>query len=466
MPVGGPRTPLRVAIIGSGPSGFYSAEHLLSQDDVNVQVDMFDRVPTPFGLVRAGVAPDHQKIKSVTRVYERTAADERFRFRGNVEVGRHIDHPDLMEYFHAVIYAVGAAADRRMGIPHEYLPGSHSGPEFVAWYNASPLDRARTYDFSGFRAVVVGNGNVAMDIARMLVLPAEELARTDMARHAVTALAEGNVREVVMLGRRGPAQAAFTPKELREVAERDDIDVIVHPDEVALDPHSRHATEQQPDRNRDQNLEILRELAARGDRGRDRRIIMRFLASPVSLHGTGHVEAVEVARNELYRGDRGALRARTTDDREMIPTGLVFRAIGYQGVPIAGVPFDPLTATIPNEAGRVIDPLDGSPRYGEYAAGWIKRGPTGIIGTNKPDAQETVETLLQDLRAGHLQRRVPSRRVLARLVGERQGDLTSWANWQYLDRTEKEMGAEVGAPRIKFARVETMMRFLGERDGS
>ena len=289
MPVGGPRTPLRVAIIGSGPSGFYSAEHLLSQDGVNVQVDMFDRVPTPFGLVRAGVAPDHQKIKSVTRVYERTAADDRFRFRGNVEVGRHIDHPDLMEYFHAVIYAVGAAADRRMGIPHEYLPGSHSGPEFVAWYNASPLDRARTYDFSGFRAVVVGNGNVAMDIARMLVLPADELARTDMARHAVTALAEGNVREVVMLGRRGPAQAAFTPKELREVAERDDIDVIVHPDEVALDPHSRHDAEQHPDRNRDQNLEILRELAARGDRGRDRRIIMRFLASPVSLHGTNHV---------------------------------------------------------------------------------------------------------------------------------------------------------------------------------
>ncbi len=464
MPVGSPLSPLRVAIVGSGPAGFYAAEHLLSHEGVNVQVDMFDRVPTPFGLVRAGVAPDHQKIKSVARVYEATAANERFRFRGHVEVGRHISHQDLMEYFHAVIYAVGASADRRLGIPHEYLPGSHSGPEFVAWYNASPLDRSRTYDFSGSRAVVVGNGNVAMDIARMLVLPPEELARTDMARHAVAALRNGNLREVVMLGRRGPAQAAFTPKELREVAERDDIDVIVRPEDLVLDPHSLHDAEQHPDRNRDKNLAILGELAARGDRGRDRRIIMRFLTSPVALQGTDHVDGIEVARNELYRGDRGTLRARMTDEREMVPTGLVFRAIGYQGVPIPGVPFNPVTSTIPTEAGRAINPLDGSPMYGEYATGWIKRGPTGIIGTNKPDAQETVETLLQDLRAGHLERDVPARRVLARLVRERQGELTSWEDWRYLDGIEQQMGEEVGAPRIKVARVETMMRFLRERD--
>ena len=464
MPVGDAANPLRVAIIGSGPSGFYAAEHLLSQDDLNVQVDMFDRLPTPFGLVRGGVAPDHQKIKSVTRVFDRVAAHPEFRFRGNVELGRHIEQQDVLEYFHAVIYAVGASSDRRMGIPHEYLPGSHSGSEFVGWYNANPGMRSLTYNLTGPRAVVVGNGNVAMDISRMLVLPHEDLVLTDMGRHAVRALQAGGIREVVMLGRRGPAQAAFTPKELREVTERDDIDVIVDPADMVLDENSRKLVELAPDRNRDQNLELLGELAERGDRGRDRRIILRFLASPVAIVGTEHVEGIEVARNELYRSDRGALRARMTAEREIIPTGLVFRAIGYQGEPLAGVPFDPMSATIPNDRGRVVDPLDGQPRPGQYAAGWIKRGPSGIIGTNKPDAQETVDSLLEDLRAGHLERAVPARPVLARLLRERQGDLITYADWQYLDEVEKRMGADAGAPRIKFGRVENMLRSLRNRD--
>ena len=462
--MGSSRNPLRVAIIGSGPSGFYAAEHVLSQDDLHVQVDMFDRLPTPFGLVRAGVAPDHPKIKSVTRVYDKIAANPDFRFRGNVEFGADIEHEDLLEYFHAVIYCVGARSDRRLGIPREYLPGSHGASDFVGWYNASPDQRNLTFDFSGERVVVVGNGNVAMDVARVLMLPPDELAATDIGGHALRALSANQVREVTILGRRGPAQAAFTYRELRELAERGDIDVIVDPADMQLDPHSLHDTEQQPDRGRDQVLELLRELSERGDRGHDRRIVFRFLVSPVEIVGKDRVEGIEVVRNELYRGNNGELRARATDDHEVIPADIVFRAIGYQGVSLPGVPFDPITATIPNDRGRVIDPLTGQSRVGEYAAGWIKRGPNGIIGTNKPDAQESVEMLLDDVRAQRLRREVLPAKVFERFLAERQGEVVSFVDWKYLDEREVEKGGELGRPRLKFARVENMMKALRERE--
>lgn len=464
MPVGSARTPLRVAVVGSGPSAFYAAEHLLQQADITMQVDMFDRLPTPFGLVRGGVAPDHQKIKSVTRIYDRIAEHPEFRFYGNVEFGRDLVHEDLLAYYHAVIYAVGARSDRRLGIPREYLPGSHAASEFVGWYNANPDHRSLTFDLSGPRAVVVGNGNVSMDVARILVTDPAQLATTDIAAHALRALAVSQVREVVLLGRRGPAQAAFTHKELREIAQRDDLDVIVDPADMVLDLHSRLDAEQQPDRGRDQILEMLGELAERGDRGRDRRVVMRFLTSPVALVGTDRVQGMEVARNELHRDSSGTLRARLTDDREVIPTNLVFRAIGYQGIALPGVPFDGVTATIPNDRGRVIDALDGHVRPGEYVTGWIKRGPTGIIGTNKPDSQETADMLLEDLRAGRLQRDVPGRKVLERLLGERRSDYVTYADWQYVDSLERARGEEQGAPRVKFARIEDMLRALRHRD--
>ena len=463
MAVGTKRNPLRVAIIGSGPSGFYAAEHVLEQDDLHVQVDMFDRLPTPFGLVRAGVAPDHPKIKSVTRVYDRIAENPDFRFRGNVEFGTDLEYEDLLEYFHAVIFCVGARSDRRLGIPREYLPGSHGASDFVGWYNASPDQRNRTFDFSGDNVVVVGNGNVAMDVARVLMLPPDELKATDIGGHALRALSENKVRQVTILGRRGPAQAAFTYRELKELAERDDIDVIVDPADMQLDPHSLHDTEQSPDRSRDKVLELLRELADRPPRGHDRRIVFRFLVSPVEIVGKDRVEGVEVVHNELYRGNNGELRARATDQREVIPADIVFRAIGYQGVALPGVPFDPITATIPNDRGRVIDPLTGQPRAGEYAAGWIKRGPTGIIGTNKPDAQETVEMLLEDVRDQRLRREVLPARVFDKFLAERQGEVVSYDDWQYLDERERTKGEELGRPRLKFARVENMMRALRER---
>ena len=464
MSMGGAEHPLRVAIIGSGPSGFYAAEHLLSHDDLNVQVEMFDRLPTPFGLVRAGVAPDHPKIKSVTRVFDKVATNPEFRFRGNVEFGRNIEHEDLLEYFNAVIYCVGARSDRRLGIAREYLPGSHGASDFVGWYNASPDQRNLTFDFSGERVVVVGNGNVAMDVARVLMLPPEELAATDIGGHALRALSANKVREVTILGRRGPAQAAFTYRELRELAERDDIDVIVDPADMQLDPHSLHDTSHSADRGRDQVLDLLRELSERGDRGHDRRIVFRFLVSPVEIVGINRVEGVDVVHNDLYRGNNGELRARATDRHEIVPADIVFRAIGYQGVALPGVPFDPITSTIPNDRGRVIDSLTGQPREGEYVAGWIKRGPNGIIGTNKPDAQETVEMLVEDLRAGRMRKQVLSPEVFNRFLSQRQGEVVSFDDWKFLDSREVAKGEELGRPRLKFARVENMLRVLRHRD--
>lgn len=462
--MGSTRNPLRVAIIGSGPSGFYAAEHILGQDDINVQVDMFDRLPTPFGLVRAGVAPDHPKIKSVTRVYDKIAQHPDFRFRGNVEFGTDLEYEDLLEYFHAVIFCVGARSDRRLGIPREYLPGSHGASDFVGWYNASPDQRNLTFDFSGDNVVVVGNGNVAMDVARVLMLPPDELSATDIGGHALRALSQNKVRQVTILGRRGPAQAAFTYRELKELADRDDIDVVVDPADMVLDPHSLHDTEQAPDRGRDQVLDLLRELSERPSRGHDRRIVFRFLVSPVEILGKDRVTGVEVVRNELYRGNNGELRARATDEREVIPADVVFRAIGYQGVALPGVPFDPITATIPNDRGRVIDPLTGQSRPGEYVAGWIKRGPNGIIGTNKPDAQETVEMLVEDVRGQRLRREVLPAPVFERFLAERQGEVVSFDDWKYLDAREVEKGEELGRPRLKFARVENMLRTLRDRD--
>ena len=462
--LGTPRAPLRVAIIGSGPSGFYAAEHLQEQGGLEVQIDMYDRLPTPFGLVRGGVAPDHQKIKSVTRVYDKIAAHPEFRFYGNVEMGRDITHADLSAYYHAIIYAVGARTDRRMGIPREHLPGSHSATEFVGWYNAHPDFRSLSFDLTSRSAAVVGNGNVAMDLARILASPREVLAQTDIAEHALHALEGNGIEEIHVLGRRGPAQAAFTNKELKELGELPGVDVIVDPADVVLDPLSAAAVEQNPNRTRDRNLELLREFSERPPTGAARRIILHFLVSPVEILGTERVEGLSIVRNELYESEDGSIRPRPTDRVTTIPLGLVFRAIGYQGVPLPGIPFDAMRGVIPNEQGRIIDPATASPVEGEYVVGWIKRGPQGIIGTNKPDSQETVDSLLADLASGNLHKQeVPPRAVLERLLSERRRDFVSYEDWQLIDLLEQERGKASGAPRVKFSKVEEMLHALQER---
>jgi ferredoxin/flavodoxin---NADP+ reductase len=461
--IGAADRPLRVAIIGSGPSGFYAAEEL-QRAGLAVQVDMYDRLPTPFGLVRGGVAPDHQKIKSVTRVYDKIAGHPEFRFYGNVEFGRDVTHADLSAYYHAIIYAVGARTDRRMGILGEHLPGSHSATEFVGWYNAHPDHRHLSFRLASERVVVVGNGNVAMDLARILASSSEELGGTDIADYALRELGASGIREIVVLGRRGPAQAAFTTKELRELGQLAGADVLVDPAELELDPLSHAEAGRMPDRTRDANLEVLRGFAARPPTGAPRRIVLRFLTSPVRIIGADRVQGLEVERNELYRAEDGRLRPRATEVRETIACDLVFRAIGYQGVPLPGVPFDAWAGRIPNQGGRVIDPARGEPVAGEYAVGWIKRGPQGIIGTNKPDSQETVSALLADLASGRLDKPgVPGRGVLESLLHERKRDFVSYEDWQLIDQLERERGEQAGAPRLKFSRVEEMLHALGER---
>ena len=455
------QNPLRVAIIGSGPAGFYAAGHLLQSKkhpDLVSQVDIFDRLPTPWGLVRGGVAPDHPNIKAVSRVYEKTAAHPEFRFFGNVELGTDIHHDDLLERYHAVIYATGAQTDKQMGIPGEDLPGSRSATDFVAWYNGHPDYCDLEFDLSHERAIVIGNGNVAADVARMLALTREELAATDIADHALEVLAESAIKEIVVLGRRGPAQAAFTNPELLELGEMADADCFVDAEDCELDPLSKAWLEgEEADKTSKKNVDIISSYSSREPMGKNKRIVLRFLVSPTEILGDNKVEGIRICRNEL-RDEGGAIRACATDTTEEIPAGIVFRSIGYKGVPLPGLPFDERRGVIPNEAGRIAD------QPGEYVVGWIKRGPTGIIGTNKRDAQETVDTLMADLEAGRLREPAdPDRDSLEELVAERKPGHVPYAGWQAIDQAEKSAGEPQGRPRVKLTTFDELLDAARER---
>jgi ferredoxin--NADP+ reductase len=474
------QSPIRIAVVGSGPAGFYAAGHLLKGSDGDIEVDMLERLPTPWGLVRSGVAPDHPKIKSVTRIYEKTAAHPYFRYFGNVTFGVHVSREDLLAHYHAIVYATGSPSDRPLGIPGEQLPGSHAATEFVGWYNGHPDHTELEVDLlSAERAVVIGNGNVALDVARMLVLAPEELAPTDTADHALQVLAASRVNEVVIFGRRGPAQAAFTNPELLELGELADADVIVDQAELdrALaipDPHAEQ------DITSRRNVEILRDYASRPASGHRKRIVLRFLLSPAALlpDAHGHLGAIELVRNELVPARTGGLRAQPTDERETITAGLAFRAIGYRGIPLPDVPFDERSAVIPNDAGRVLDPESSAPLPGEYVVGWIKRGPSGVIGTNKKDAQETVDAMLADLAslrarngdapsaagdasAQHGSVHLPSTpdsAAIEALLRSRQPELVTYSGWEAIDRHERALGEPAGRPRVKLTSIEELLR--------
>jgi ferredoxin/flavodoxin---NADP+ reductase len=399
---------------------------------------MLDRLPTPHGLVRLGVAPDHENIKAVSRAFEKTAARPGFRFFGNVEVGRDVEHDELLELYDAVVYSVGAQTDRRLGIPGEDLPGSWPATAFVAWYNGHPDFQELEFDLSHPTAVVVGNGNVAIDCVRMLALTKDELASTDTIDAASAAIASSGIRELVMLGRRGPVQAAFTPPELKELGELAGADVIVDPADLELDPESERELEADRERVR-RNVDLLREFAAKAPEGKPRRIVLRFLTSPVAIVGDDRVEGVEVVRNELVL-ENGRLVARPTGETEVIPAGLVLRSVGYKGVALPGVPFDEAAGVIPNDAGRV----EGAERT--YVAGWIKRGPSGVIGTNKKDATETVDTLLADARAGKLHALGGDLEDVLEAKGVRHVELEGW---RAIDEVERSAGEPLGRPRVK-----------------
>jgi ferredoxin--NADP+ reductase len=456
--------PLRVAIVGAGPTGFYATDQLFRQPGLVAAVDMYDRVPTPYGLVRAGVAPDHQKIKAVTAVFDKVAANPRFRFFGGVDLGRHLSVDDLRAHYHMLLYTTGAQTDRRMAIPGEDLGRSHAATEFVAWYNGHPDYRDLTFDLSQERAAVVGVGNVAADVARILSRTPEELAATDIADYALEALSASRIREVYVLGRRGPAQAAFTNPELRELGELAGADITALPDEVELDELTRQVLERAPDRATQKKVEILKEYGRRAPTGKPRRLVMRFLVSPVELRddGTGAVGGMRLVRNRLYATATGTLQPKATGEFEDLPVGLVFRSVGYRGVPLPGVPFNDDWGVILNDKGRVLDPQTKQPLVGQYTAGWIKRGPTGVIGTNKPDAAETVAGMVEDLaRDIHLRPAAPSPAAVERLIGERQPQYLSYQDWQRLDEIEMRRGKETGKPRVKFTRVKDMLAALG-----
>ncbi|HEY8316121.1 MAG TPA: FAD-dependent oxidoreductase [Gaiellaceae bacterium] len=430
---------LRVAVVGSGPAGFYAAGSLLGAD-IPVEVDLIERLPTPWGLVRLGVAPDHPKIKSVSRAFERIALQPGFRFLGNVEVGRDLSPDELLAYYDAVVYAVGAQTDRQIGIPGEDLPGSWPATEFVAWYNGHPDSQDLSFDLSGERAVVIGNGNVAVDVARMLALTPEELASTDTTDAALEAFAGAGIKEIVMVGRRGPAQAAFTTPELQELGELAGADVIVD----AADLEGAEPT----DTNSERNLDVLREYASREPTGKPKRFVLRFLLSPVAFLGEGHVEAVELVHNRLEASGDGSLRAVATDEHETLPAGIVFRSVGYRGAELPGLPFDERNGTIPNERGRVSE--------GVYVAGWIKRGPSGVIGTNKKDAAETVELLLEDLRDAP--RKGKTAADIDAFLLDRGIRFVLYPGWTAIDEHERAAGEKLGRPRVKLVTWDELLR--------
>jgi ferredoxin--NADP+ reductase len=463
-PPGTEANPLRVAIIGAGPAGYYAADQLLRQEGLVAAVDMIDRLPTPYGLVRAGVAPDHQKIKSVTAAFDKVAAHPRFSFYGGVELGRHITVDDLRRHYHQILYSTGAQTDRRMGIPGEDLAGSHPATEFVAWYNGHPDYRDFHFDLTQERAAVVGVGNVAIDVARILCRSPEELATTDIADHALEALRGSRIKEVYLLGRRGPAQAAFTNPEIKEVGELADADVVALPEEVELDPLSQADIERSQDRATLKKVELLREYASRKPSGKAKKLVMRFLVSPVELGGdeAGRVAVMRLVRNRLEATPAGTLQAKPTDEFETLPVGLVFRSVGYRGVALPGVPFHESWGVILNENGRALDPDARQPIVGEYAAGWIKRGPSGVIGTNKPDAAQTVACMVEDLAAGRvLTPEAPAPSSAERLIRARQPRCISYADWLTLNQIEVARGRAAGRPRVKFTRVDDMLAALG-----
>jgi ferredoxin--NADP+ reductase len=445
-------SPVHVAIVGAGPSGFYAAEALL-RSGLPVRVDMIERLPTPFGLVRSGVAPDHPKLKQPILVYERIAHTPGFNFLGNVQVGRDVTVAELSATYHAVVFACGAEADRRMGIPGEDLPRSHTATEFVGWFNGHPDYRDRTFDLGQETVAVVGQGNVAADVCRILAKPVDELRTTDIAEHALDALAQSRVREIHVIGRRGPVQAKFTTKELRELGEIAGCSTLADPGDLTLNAESKIELTDRNNLNAPGNMALFRTFAARKSTAGQRAVRFRFHLSPVALMGGGQVEKLILTRNRL-EGPSFAQIAQATDETVELDCGLVFRSIGYRGVAIPGLPFDGALGTVTHTRGRVIEGAAILP--GLYVTGWLKRGPTGIIGTNRADSVETVESLLADLAKG-CDREKRGAEAVGELLEKRGVRMFNYQDWSMLDTAEISRGKPKGKPREKFTRIGEML---------
>jgi ferredoxin--NADP+ reductase len=451
---------MRIAIIGSGPAGFYAAEALLKRTDEVIHVDMFDRLPTPFGLVRGGVAPDHQNIKAVTRVYEKTAARPTFRFFGNVRLGSDLTVDELRQHYHQIVYAVGNEADRRLGIPGEGIARCTPASVFIGWYNGHPDYRHAKFDLSVPRVAVVGNGNVAIDAARILLRTPAELEKTDIAAHALEELRNSQVREVFMLGRRGPEQASFTSAELRELGEMEDAEPIVEQDELAgcAVPGSADISQQ------DKNLKILQAFAARQPGTKARKLHMRFLVSPTEVlaDAAGKVAGLKLERNRLETRADGTITAHGTGEIEILDVGMVLPAIGYSVERIAGVPYDEKAHVIANDDGRVVDPVTRTVIANEYVVGWARTGPQGLIGTHKAASAHVAQHMLID-GAGLSARALPDSDAIVALLHGRGRQIVTFSDWKQIDEIEIARGERRNAPRDKIADLEAMLAILGQR---
>lgn len=453
---GSGHNPLRVAIVGSGPSGFYATEALF-KSDLTVQVTMLERLPSPFGLVRSGVAPDHQKLKQAIKLYDKIAQNDGFTFLGNVTVGKDLTVDELKQNYHAVIFTCGAESDRKLGIPGEDLKGSHTATEFVGWYNGHPDYRDREFDLSHPNAVIIGQGNVAADVSRILSKTVDELKHTDIAQHALDVLAESRVRDIYVIGRRGPAQAKFTPKELREFGELADCDPIVNPDELELNPASKAELEDKGNAANAKVYQLFRDFSEREPGGKQKRCHFLFLLSPKELVGDDRLQKLVLEKNTLS-GDAFSQSARGTGETIELETGILFRSIGYRGVPIPGVPFDDKRGIIPNTDGRVNE--SGKFMSQLYTAGWIKRGPTGIIGTNRADSVATVNALLEDIQNNGNKDQKAGVEGLITLLQEKNIRYVTYSDWGKIDTAEINAGKKKNKPREKFTRVKEMLGLL------
>lgn len=447
-PTGLMEVDVRVAVVGSGPAGVYAADALVRSGD-DVRVDVLDRLPAPFGLVRYGVAPDHPRTQTISAALGTVLAQPAVRFLGNVDVGTDLTLPELHQHYDAVVITTGAAVDRRLGVPGEDLPGSVSATDFVAWYTGHPDVSPDRFELDARGVAVVGAGNVAGDVARMLVRSTGELGSTDAPEHVLRAFAGSRVQDVHVIVRRGPVQARFTTRELRELGEMEDADVLVDPAELELDDVSRAALVSDPAARR--NLEVLRTWAARPPAGRSRRVHLHFFCRPVEVLGERCVTGIRLERTTL--GPDGS--ATGTGQTHVLDVQMVVRAVGYRGAPLAGLPFDETSGVVPNDAGRVL--RDGARSPGEYVAGWAKRGPTGVIGTNKHDARETVRSLLADLASISPP---PSKDpdAILHLLADRDCRVVDWSGWLAIERAEAELGHAQGRDRAKIADRETLLR--------
>ena len=452
--IGSEDKPLEVAIIGSGPSGYYAAQSLFGSEK-KINITMFDRLPTPYGLVRGGVAPDHQKIKNVIRVYEKISISPGFQFIGNVLVGKDISIDDLRNNFHATIFACGAETDRKLGIPGEDLQGSHTATAFVGWYNGHPDYRDLSFDLSQEIAVVVGQGNVAADVSRILSKTADELKQTDIADHALQQLAESKIKEIHVIGRRGPVQAKFTPEELKEFGELEGCNPVVDSSSLQLNEASQKELESPEGRTNVKNFEVFKDFANRDLTKKNRSCFFRFLEGPIELMGTERLEGILLAKNSLI-GDPFKQRAEKTGETVEQKCGILFRSIGYNGIPIEGVPFDEKEGIFPNDKGRLLD--NGSVVNGVYVTGWIKRGPSGIIGTNKPDSVETVNCLLEDIEK--IDGEKSGNSGIMKILSEKQIRSVNYDGWKKIDEAEVKRGEPKGKPREKFTRIEEMLDII------